>query len=214
MDRTIHKSGFIKKELNLLRPFIREPWRRFTITELKSITKNKSHHYVFNSLKKFCLSGITTEERHGNTNTYSLNSKNNDQIAYLTLVESIIKDERKDIPYSNLLKITKKIKTPYYTFLICGSYAEKKQRPDSDMDVAFIIPNSEKKSQYLAALKEGELMVPEVHGFVFTKDEAYEMLANNEFNYGKEFAKKHILIQGAEMYYKILFEAVEHGFKG
>ena len=57
-------------------------------------------------------------------------------------------------------------------------------------------------------------MVPEVHGFVFTQAETIQMLTNEEFNYGKEFTKKHIIIQGAEMYYKILFEAMRHGFKG
>ena len=82
------------------------------------------------------------------------------------------------------------------------------------MDVAIIIPNSEQKKAFAIALKEGELMVPEVHGFVFTQDEFYQMLTNNEFNYGKEAARKHIIFYGAEQYYQILFEAMNHGFKG
>jgi hypothetical protein len=40
------------------------------------------------------------------------------------------------------------------------------------------------------------------------------MLINDEFNYGKELARKHILYYGAEQYYKILFWAMKNGFKG
>ncbi len=214
MDRTIQKNGLIKKEINLLRPFIKEPWMKFTITEIKKLAKNRSHHYVFEAMKGFSSSGLLREERKGNTNTYSLDYENEEHLNYLALIESLIKEERKDIPYNNLRKITKKLKNPFYTLLICGSYAEKKQKPTSDLDIAFIIPNSESKKQYEIALKEGELMIPEVHGFIFTQNEVHQMLTNTEFNYGKEFTKKHIIIQGAEMYYKILFEAMMHGFKG
>jgi predicted nucleotidyltransferase len=214
MDRTIHKNGLVKKEINLLRLFVKEPWRKFTITEIKKLTKNRSHHYVFEAMKGFSSSGLLREERKGNTNNYSLDYEKEEHLNYLVLIESLIKEERRDIPYNNLRKITNKLKNPFYTLLICGSYAEKKQKPTSDLDIAFIIPNSEPKKQYEIALKEGELMIPEVHGFVFTQNEAYQMLANTEFNYGKEFTKKHIIIQGAEMYYKILFEAMRHGFKG
>jgi predicted nucleotidyltransferase len=214
MDGIIQKNGFVKKEINLLRPFIKEPWRKFTITEIKKLTKNKSHHYVFEAMKRFSSLGLLKEERKGNTNTYCLDYENEEHLNYLALVESLIKEERKDIPYNNLRKMTGKLKSPFYTLLVCGSYAEKKQKPTSDLDIAFIIPDSDTKRQFQTALKEGELMVPEVHGFVFTQNEVQEMLTNTEFNYGKEFTRKHIIIQGAEMYYKILFEAMRHGFKG
>ena len=49
----IQKSGLIKQELLLLRPFLKEPVREFTLREIKEISKNTSHHYVFEALKKF-----------------------------------------------------------------------------------------------------------------------------------------------------------------
>ena len=55
MDRTIQNSGQLKKGIALLLPFIKEPWKDFTLTEIKSITKNRSHHYVYNSLEKFSV---------------------------------------------------------------------------------------------------------------------------------------------------------------
>lgn len=213
MDRIIHKNGLFKLELLLLKPLVKEPWREFTLAEIKSITGNRSHHYVFEALKKFAKIGLITEKRKGNTNIYAISTENQD-LQHLIAIEYLLKEKRNDIPYKNLRQITAKIKNPFHILIIGGSYAEGTQKPSSDLDTAIIIPDSEDKKPYQVALKEGELMLPEVHGYVFTKEEFYQMLVNDEFNYGKEVARKHILCYGAEQYYKILFEAMKNGFKG
>lgn len=213
MDKTIHNNGLFRQELLLLKPFVKEPWREFTLTEIKAITKNKSHHYVFEALKKFTKLGIIIEKKKGNTNIYAVNTYNQD-LHYLMITEAIIKEQRADIPYKSIKQITSRIKNPFYALIVGGSYAEGKQKPASDLDIAFIIPDSEVKKPYQIALKEGELMIPEIHGYIFTREELCQMLINDEFNYGKELARKHIIYYGAEAYYKILFEAMKNGFKG
>ena len=207
MDRTIHKNGLMKKELLLLLPFMKEPWKEFTLSEIKRLTKKKSHHYVFEALKRFTSMDILEEKRIGNTNIYVLKES-----YYLSFLEQLIREQRTDIPYENIRQI--RIRSPFHILLIGGSFAEKKQKPGSDIDIAIIIPDSESKRPYQAALKQGELIKPEVHGYVFTKSEFYQMLVNKEFNYGKELARKHIIYEGAEIYYNILFEAMRNGFKG
>lgn len=214
MDSLIQKSGFVKKELELLIFFIKEPWKAFTLAEIKNLSKKKSYHYVFEALKKFAKTGLLKEEKKGNANIYSLNYETDEHIGYLAFMEAIIKEKRNDIPFSNLKHITDLIKTPFYILIVGGSYAEGKQKPSSDIDVAIIVPDCESKKPFEAALKRGELIIPEVHGFVFTSEEFYRMLVNSEYNFGKELARKHILVGGAEAYYKILFEAMKHGFKG
>ncbi|MBI2140223.1 nucleotidyltransferase domain-containing protein [Candidatus Woesearchaeota archaeon] len=214
MDRTIQKSGFIRKELLLLQPFAKEPWREFTLTEVKQLTKTKSHHFAFDALKKFTAMQILEEKKKGNLNLYRVTIESETSIGFLALVEAHAKQERQDIPLKNITKITEKLKNSFYALLIAGSYAEKKQKPASDLDIAIIIPDSEIKKPYEIALKEGELMIPEAHGFVFMQEEFLKMLLNKEFNYGKELARKHIIYTGAEPYYRMLFEAIRHGFKG
>jgi predicted nucleotidyltransferase len=213
MDKTIQINGLFKKKLFVLAPFIKEPWREFTLTEIKKLTKKKSHHYVFEALKGFIKLNLIKEKKKGNTNIYTINVENQ-EVHYVVLIEHLIKEQRKDIPYKNITKITCRIKSPFYSLIIGGSYAEGRQKPTSDLDIAIIIPDSENKNQYEAALREGELLIPEIHGYIFTKKEFYEMLVNKEFNYGKELARKHILCHGAEPYYEILFEAMRNGFNG
>jgi hypothetical protein len=213
MVTTIHKNGFFKQDMLLLVPFVKEPWREFTLAEIKRLTKKTSHHYVFEALKKFCRHGVLLERKMGNTNLYLINHRGQDT-QYLTLVESMLKEKRKDIPYHNVHQVMTRIKDPFFTLLIGGSYAQGKQKKQSDLDVCIIIPQGQDKKPYEIALREGRLMMPEVHGFTFTAEEFRKMLENDEFNLGKELARKHILIYGGEQYYALLFEAMRHGFKG
>jgi len=212
MDRTIQNNGQLKKEIALLIPFIKEPWKDFTLTEIKTLTKNKSHHYVYEALEKFSKS-ILKKEMRGNTNIYKINENTKD-LDYFTLAEISLKEKNPQIPIKVIQQIQNKIKDSFYTLLITGSYAKNKQTKSSDLDIAIIIPNQMNKKPYEIALKEGELTMPEVHGFVFTEEEFYEMLINKEFNYGKECAKNHIIIHGINAYYKILLRGLQNGFKG
>ncbi len=211
MDNSVQKNGQIKKGVELLIPFINEPWKSFTLTEIKTLTKNKSHHYVFNHLDIFSKS-ILKKEKKGNMNLYKINetAKNLD---YLILAEMTLKEKNKQIPLNIIKKIQNKINSSFYTLLVTGSYAKNKQKKDSDIDVAIIIPCEDKKP-FEIALREGELTMPEVHGFVFTEDEFHKMLVNKEFNYGKECVKNHILIEGSQAYYKIVLKGLQNGFKG
>ena len=211
LDRTIHNNGQLKKEIALLIPFIKQPWKDFTLTEIKTITKNKSHHYVYEALEKFSKI-ILKKEKRGNTNIYKIN-ENTKELDYFTLAEISLKEKNNQIPYKVIQQIQDKIKDSFYTLLVTGSYAKNKQTKSSDLYIAIITPNINKKP-FEIALKEGELTIPEVHGFVFTEEEFYQMLINNEFNYGKECSKNHIIIQGTSAYYKILLRGLQNGFKG
>jgi len=212
-DRTIHKNGLLKKEIVLLTPFIKKPWKDFTLSEIKEATKNKSHHYVFEALNKFAQKTILKKERRGNTNIYKVNERTKNLNDFI-MAEIIIKEKSIHLPIRVIQQIQEKIKEAHYTLLITGSYVQNKQKPHSDLDIAIIIPNTKNKKSFEIAIKEGELTIPEVHGFVFTEEEWYQMLTNNEFNFGKECAKNHILIYGLEPYYQILLRALQNGFKG
>lgn len=201
-----------KKETSILMLYRKEILLSKTIREI-SIMLKKSYPKTFEAVKKLEKKGVLRLKKAGKSSMCEINLSEK-AIPSLSAVEFAAKEARTDIPYKNISRITEKIKSPFYSLLIGGSYADGKQKPTSDIDIAIIIPNSENKKVFQNALKEGELMIPEVHGFVFTQEEFYLMLTNNEFNFGKEMVRKHIIFYGAEPYYKILFEAIEHGFKG
>jgi predicted nucleotidyltransferase len=199
------------KEINVAEVFERTPWESLTFSQIKQISKIKSDNYVFNTLKKLVLQKVLSEKRYGKTVVYSV-AKTIEAIKILSLV-SEYKSENKNIP--NAKELINLINTAFFTFLITGSYAVGKQTKESDLDVAVICDDERNKKEILVPImNKGELLNPKIHIFVFTQKEFYGMLVNKEENYGKEIARKHLIMIGAQSYYKILFEAINNGFKG
>lgn len=199
------------KEINVVEVFERNPWESVTFNQVKQISKIKSDNYVFTTLKKLVSQDILSEKKYGKMILYSV-AKTLNAIKALSLV-SEYKSEKTNIP--NVKELVNLIQTPFFTFLITGSYATGKQTAESDLDVVIICDSTRDKKEILVPIKnKGELLTPKAHVFVFTEKEFYEMLVNKEENYGKEIARKHLIITGAQSYYKILFEAINNGFKG
>lgn len=204
----------LTKKYRIIEVFTREPWKALTFKQVKNLSKNKSDHYVHKSLKDLVKDDILKEERVGNNILYSVkNSVHSlNTIGYITEYRT---NTAKYLPDKNLKKLIKKLKTSFYSFIITGSYAKKQQKEDSDMDIVIICDDAQKPGKVLAQIRlASELMMPEVHPYIFRESEFYEMLTNKEENYGKEIAKNNLILTGAKQYYTILMKAIENGFKG
>ncbi|VVB81593.1 Nucleotidyltransferase domain protein [uncultured archaeon] len=202
----------IKKEHQLLVPFIGSPWKSFTFKEIKELCKKSSKSYVFAVLKKLVKEEILREEKAGNVILYISNLCSLKAQAYSALVAEHLAWNRA-LPYQNLQKAAEKVPTPFYIFIVTGSYAKNAQKKGSDIDVVVIIDDAEEAKSIYAQLRfTCELSVPEIHLYVFRKSEFLEMLLSKQANYGKEIAKNNLILHGAEAYYQIINEALERGF--
>lgn len=202
----------INKEYKIIEPFTREPWKGLTFKQVKNLSKNKSDNYVHKTLKKFVKANILKEKKIGNIIVYSINNN----IKALNTIGFIAEYKANTVRYiPNIQNIIDKIKTPYYSLIITGSYARNKQNKDSDLDIVIICDNKRDPKTILAEIKlESELSIPKIHPYVFTKSQFYEMLTNKEENYGKETARNNLIITGAKQYYDILMEVIQNGFNG
>lgn len=215
MERVFHNNGILnEEELKILWVFRNNIHKQLIFKEIKKLSKKKSQHFVFNALKKMVIMNIITLKKAGKTNLYSINLKNNFTITYLSFLEECNAKSISYLPHNDINKLIGEIKTPFFTYIIAGSYAIGKQKPTSDIDVAVIIDDEADKRPIEAVLRGGELMIPEVHPYVFTKSEFLEMLTNKEANYGKMISEKKLIVYGAHAYYRIMKEAMEHGFAG
>ena len=204
----------INKEHTILEPFARESWKKFTFKEVKKLSHNKSDNYVHTTLKRFVASGLLQEQKIGNNIIYSLPN----QLFALTTIGFVAEyktNTTKHLPHNNIQKIINKIKTAFYILIVTGSYAKLKQKETSDLDIVIICDNKQEPDAILSQIKlESELLTPEVHPYVFTQKQFYEMLTTKEENYGKEVARNNLIVTGGKSYYSILLEAVDHGFNG
>lgn len=207
------RISLIKSEHELLVPFIKEPWKKYTFREIKSITGKTSDSYVYDGLKRYVKDNILLEEKAGNIILYSLNLSLIKTQIYAGLICEYIAWNKKHIPYDVIEKIIKKIPTTYFTFIVTGSYANNTQNEKSDIDIVIIVDDSQDTKYLLAQIKYScELSIPKGHPYIFKKSEFLEMLLNNQANYGKEIVKKNMLFYGANTYYAILQEAILNGF--
>lgn len=204
----------LTKEYTILEPFTRKPWQPLTFKEIKSLSHNRSDNYVHTTLKRFVKQEIVKEKKIGNNIIYFINNTifTLNILGFITEYKS---QQSKHLPHKNIKRIIQKIKTSFYICIITGSYAKQKQQKTSDLDLVIICDNSQSPQAVLAQIKlEAELMQPEIHPYVFTQAQFYEMLINKEENYGKEIAKNNLIITGGKEYYDIVLEAIEHGFHG
>jgi hypothetical protein len=57
-----------------------------------------------------------------------------------------------------------------------------------------------------------EMNIPPIHLYVFSDEEFKQMLLDEKHNYGKEIVENNLIYYGGEAYFKIMFEAMKHGF--
>ena len=203
----------LKKEYEVLAPFVNKPWMKASFREIKNLTGKKSESYLYNSLKKYAKQNILREELTGNSVIYSLSLDSLKARNLLGYIAEHIAWSRKKIPYGDVEKLSKEIPTNFYTLIITGSYANNTQKKSSDIDVVIIADNSNETKKIYSTLRQFcELNIPKIHLYVFTASEFLQMLLSKEANYGKEIVKNSLLLSGAENYYSIINEAIENGF--
>jgi predicted nucleotidyltransferase len=158
--------------------------------------------------------GILKEEKVGNNVIYSVA----DNIFALNTLGFFAEHKAHDtshLPHKSIQKIAAKIRSPFYSLLITGSYAKAKQKATSDVDLVILCESKSSSAAILSQIKlESELAIPEIHLQIFTWEDFYIMLTNNEENFGKGVARNNLIITGGKPYYAVLLEAIKHGFAG
>lgn len=205
----------LTKEYEILTPFVDKPWLRLALNQIKQCSKKKSKSYVYDTLQKFVKEKILGEEKAGNVTLYALSLDNLKAQVYSGFVAEHIAWSKKHLPFPDLQGIALKIQTPFFIFLVTGSYANNTQKKGSDLDLVVICDDSFEPKKIYAELKhECEMSIPPIHLYVFRKSEFLGMLLSNKPNYGKEIAINNALLYGGQEYFKIMSEAIKNGFNG
>lgn len=190
--------------------FVKNPTIAYLFNEVKDSIKSKSESYTYNSLNSFVKEGILQKEKKGGLGIYKI-ANTSKSISFLSLVAEYKAWNKKDIPLDSINEIINKININFFVLLVTGSYVKGKQTPKSDLDVVLIVPDNPKK--VMARLRHFcEMNIPSVHLYVFSDDEFKQMLLDEKHNYGKEIVKNNLIFYGGEIYFKIIFEVMKHGF--
>src|SRR3989344_366938 len=196
------------KVINLFRDNLLQT---YTIREIMDKLRKNSYNWVFNTIKKLENMEIVTIESKGGSHLCSFNMNHPLALSYLSLSEKLKITDK--LPLKNIRELIGNSPFSYFSFFVTGSYARGDYTKKSDLDIVVIVEAGDDTKKMFSVLKnKGDLMLPRVHLYVFSKNEFLKMLLDKEENYGKEIFRNHIILFGAENYYLILREAVFHGF--
>jgi len=195
-----------QNDIKVIEFFLKHTQDEFSIREISRQIKT-DYKLAHNSIKRLINKKIIAKKRHGKTELCIINLK--DAADYLIQVENI--KSRRFLERNTGIKLTireikEKIKNPYYTFILFGSYAKEKQHKRSDLDLLVIVPGEEFIKEIEAAINSVSAIKPiKIHSLVVTSKDFMEMLtAKDGINIAKETLNNHIIFYGAEAYYNLL----------
>ena len=211
--------GIIRKELDIVDVFRKDPLKEFSFKEIMISAKKRSVNWSYNTLKKFVNLKLIIPKKVNNSYLYKVNLNNSLLLSYfhtLDFADAYIKNTAwsKEI-YTLLEGVRVEVAkvTPFFILLVFGSYASKRFRKDSDLDLVFIVESKEVWKEiepYIDKVVKREIL--KIHYHIITKNDFVEMLLRKEENLGKEIFKKHIILWGFDQYYELIKEAGENGF--
>ena len=198
-----------KNALKILKLFRKELFLKISIREIMKKINSKSYQRVYEAVEDLAKKKVLISEKLGNTNLISL-SFYREAILLLGFLDE--KEATKLPNYSRILDI-KEISD--YLIIVTGSYAKGNSNKKSDMDLVIVVPDKENVVS-VQKLVENQTMlfVPSIHLYVFKKKDFIEMLKSKEENYGKEIVKNRVIFKNAQMFYELVKEAIENGYKG
>lgn len=199
-----------KNEIRILNLFRKNIFLETSIRNIAKMLGSKSYQRIYDAVNSLKKNKILKIEKIGNVSLVSL-ELNNVSISYLSFLDE---HERK-VSVPNYEKIVSIKEISRYLIIITGSYAKNNFKKTSDLDLILVIPDNERAIDIQKFAENLFLLFrPKIHLYVFNNKDFLDMLLGKNENYGKEIYKNHIIIKNPHIYYEILKEAKENGFKG
>jgi predicted nucleotidyltransferase len=195
---------FTKVQAEIMKVFVAKLNKRFSIREIAKVLK-KPYPLIHRSIKKLLEENFLVKDEKA---FLSLNYKANHlELSYIEALRAKEKISKDKITSLFVRDVKEKMGIDYFTFLVFGSYVEKNN--PKDVDVLVILENEDKINYVEKMLVNvADNFTKSFHVQIISAKSAYEMLAKRDkVNILNETLNKHLLLFGAENYYRILQNA-------
>ena len=205
-------SMLTPKQIKIFEAFLRRPYKELTYKEIKDYSKENSNSIIQKAIIKFLTEDLVRKREVGNIILYAINLDNSTVFSYFDI---IMKEKRSNLVKSSLKIIREELSNiEFVSIVIFGSYAEGKQKEKSDLDIALFVNSVEDKKNCELSMKSAELKsILKIDAHIITKDEMLQMLKDKHENLGKQIAYKHLAIYNPVIFYSIIQEGINNGFK-
>ena len=196
-----------KTQAKIMEIFAANIVRRFSIKGVSKIM-GKDYSLVYRSIKPLIAKNLLVKDEQG---YLSLNYKKNiAQIAGIeaSRIENFLQKKQNKVIGLFIEDSLKEIKEDFFVMLIFGSAVEQKKAL-GDIDILFIVDDNAKTSKTEKLLHNIALNFSAKFDInVISTESVYEMLSKrDQTNVMNETFNKHLIIFGAENYYRMLKNA-------
>src|SRR3989344_8578143 len=172
---------------------------------IRSISKYLKMDYknVYSIIKRLEKGSLVKIETFGQSSRIKLNAIVHPLVfeAEFERRKEILKDKNLAVMLSNFKRA---IKSKLYVLLLFGSYANKTQTKNSDIDLMFICPGGLEDAFEEEINRIARSIPLPLHPLVFSESQFIEMADARESNVGQEALKNNVILYGMEQYYEMV----------
>ncbi len=191
----------MKNKLKILRFLLDNSEKQFSIRSIAQHLK-LNYRLAFHDIKKLEEEKLVVIRKLGNTNLCHFSHYFNEKIVQIEMTkrEELLQNKNIRVLYDRI----NEIKNPFFIGLIFGSYAQKKQTKQSDIDFCLITDDQTIRNQIEKLIRTLPL---DIHLLIFSVAEFVSMLKTTDHTVAKEIIANKIILKGTESFYELITHA-------
>jgi hypothetical protein len=204
-------------QLKIFGVLARKPFAEYTRNQIKQESKEKSNNSLALFINQLKREEVILEKKVGKSGLLTLNLDNDLTYQYIALCNNsringaakqtlaALKDEIGEI-------------TQFYSMVLYGeeisAEKNKEKNKKSNINIAVFIEDETKKEEIETTLGRAKSkLLADVNVRVILKAQMIEMLASRNDNLGKQIAQIHIAVHNHQIFYEIIKEEMNRGFR-
>lgn len=200
-----------EKQLKIFSTFSQNIFKEYSFKEIKEYSNEKSNSLIQNAIKKFKEEELITEKKIGTSKLYNLNRTNNKIYDYISIFNKEQISKKVNLSLKEIQKNLDEINLNY-SLIIFGSYANKTNKQESDLDLAIIINNKDLKNTKIQLNSALNKTTIEIDAHIITEEEFLKMMKAKYENLTKQIIKKNMPIYNISKFYKLIERGISNGF--
>ncbi|MDD4878025.1 MAG: nucleotidyltransferase domain-containing protein [Candidatus Nanoarchaeia archaeon] len=199
----VNNTSITKAECNIIAFFLSNIQKEFGIREISRNTKT-DYKNTYSIVQKLVKKGVLLKRRQANLDLCSLNLKGDfGEICFVEAMRARIFRAKHRMINEFFNAAMEKARYMHYSIVVFGSFAKGKETKSSDLDILVIAPEKSAAEEIVRILNaESVTIAAGIHAMAISTSDFISNLADKKPNVITEAFKSHIIITGAESFYK------------